>query len=408
MAKYFTAVALLIGFGLTEAALRQLLRLLDSIQWTQLASDTSESSYILHMRVLFALPGLHKVDRGAEVAFISVANELAKNGFKVTLIGSGYPEGRTPYRYLHAASIARENFRTFPSMPLFRDDSAYEELTFVPDFLIKYRPADYDATLTCSYPFTNWILRRPTLKGRRPAHVFVTENGDWPAYSNRSEYRFFGCDGLVCTNPDFYERNRLRWHSRLIPNGIDCDRFSPGGDERKALGLPPDRPIVLMVSALIPSKRVDLGIEALRLVPEAHLVVAGGGPLQQSVEGSAAKYLPGRFTLLSVPAEKMPLLYRSANVFLHLSKEEAFGNVFLEAMASGLPIVAPDTSRVRWIVGNEQFLTQSDESSAIAAKLADALKADESLKASRVARAATFSWTKIALMYREFLREIVK
>ena len=40
------------------------------------------------MRVLFALPGLHKIDRGAEVAFISVANELAKAGCQVTLVGS--------------------------------------------------------------------------------------------------------------------------------------------------------------------------------------------------------------------------------------------------------------------------------------------------------------------------------
>ena len=62
-----------------------------------------------------------------------------------------------------------------------------------------------------------------------------------------------------------------------------------------------------------------------------------------TLEAKAAKLLPGRFTLLSLPAEKMPPVYRSADVFLHLSKEEAFGNVYLEAMACGLPIVARDS-----------------------------------------------------------------
>ena len=46
------------------------------------------------MRVLFALPGLHKYDRGAEIAFIAIARELAKAGDEVTLIGSGAPRPR--------------------------------------------------------------------------------------------------------------------------------------------------------------------------------------------------------------------------------------------------------------------------------------------------------------------------
>src|SRR5664280_2719069 len=180
------------------------------------------------MRILFALPGLHRFDRGAEIAFISIAKELAKARATVTLIGSGQECAATPYRFLQAKSVARDHFRSFPSIPVLRNDCAYEEFTFVPDFLRQYRPADYDVTLTCSYPFMNWVLRRPTWGVRRPPHVFVTQNGDWPAYSNQSEYRFFGCEGLVCTNPDFYERNRTRWHCRLIPNGVDCERFKPG------------------------------------------------------------------------------------------------------------------------------------------------------------------------------------
>ena len=126
------------------------------------------------------------------------------------------------------------------------------------------------------------MLRRPDWSRQRPPHVFVTQNGDWPARANVSEYRLFGCEGLVCTNPDFYESNRARWRCRLIPNGVDCVRFQPGMPQRQELGLPADRLIVLMVSALIPTKRVEIGIEAVSQVADAHLVVAGDGPLRQT------------------------------------------------------------------------------------------------------------------------------
>src|SRR5260370_42702343 len=127
------------------------------------------------MRILFALPGLHRVARGAETAFISIACELAKSGDSLTLIGSGRPRAGTPYRFIHAGSLSREKFEAFPALPALRNESAYEELTFVPALLSQLRLAEYDVTLTCSYPFTNWVLRRPVWRGRRPPHVFVTQ-----------------------------------------------------------------------------------------------------------------------------------------------------------------------------------------------------------------------------------------
>ena len=360
------------------------------------------------MRILFALPGLHRHDRGAEVAFIAIARELARVGHTVTLIGSGPDREETPYRFLRVRSIAREHFRAFPSMPFLRNDCAYEELTFIPDFLRHYRPHDFDFTLTCNYPFTNWLLRRPVFHGSRPRHIFVTENGDWPAFSKQSEYRFFGCDALVCTNPDFYERNRARWRSRLIPNGVDCVRFRPGPSHREEFGIPPDRLFVLMVSALITSKRVEAGIDAVSRLPNVHLVVAGDGPLRPELEKLAAQSLPGRFTRLSVPAADMPLLYQSADVFLHLSLEESFGNVFLEFMACGLPVVAHDFPRTRWIVGDDQFLTDTQDPENIARNIDLAAKtASLGHRTDSVEHAASFSWTKVGEMYQDLLQELI-
>jgi hypothetical protein len=84
------------------------------------------------MRVLFALPGLHRHNRGAERAFISIANELAKFGNAVTLIGSGPSDPKAPYRFLRAASVPRERFESYPFGPVLRNEYAYEELTSFP------------------------------------------------------------------------------------------------------------------------------------------------------------------------------------------------------------------------------------------------------------------------------------
>jgi glycosyltransferase involved in cell wall biosynthesis len=359
------------------------------------------------MRVLFALSGLHRIDRGAENAFISIASELAKTGDAVTLIGSGQQRPGAPYRFLRAASLRRQKFEHFPSLPTLRDECAYEELTFVPDLLRRYRPEDYDITITCSYPFTNWVLRRPVLGGSRPAHVFVTQNGDLPAITRKSEFQFFDCDGLVCTNPDFYERNKGRWYSRLIPNGVDCQRFSPGAAERQVFGLPVDRTIVLVVSALVPTKRVEVGIEAVSHLSDAHLVVAGDGPLRKNIDDAAARLLPGRFNRLSITAEKMPLLYRSVDIFLHLAKIESSPLSFFEAMASGLPIVAHDSPQLRWIAGNDEFLVNTESPKAIARQIGLARDTGANGRQKRLIRAETFSWTNIVRQYQEFLREIL-
>lgn len=364
------------------------------------------------MRVLIALPGLHRINRGAEIAFIALAKELAQFGFTVTLMGSGGLVGSVPYQYLRVPSIRRERFEKWPRVPVLRDEYCYEELTFIPGCLSKYHPDQYDITVTCSYPFTNWLLRRPVLRGSRPKHVFVTHNGDWPAYVGqqnvrKSEYRFFGCDGLVCINPDFFERNKTHWNCRLIPNGVDCGRFHPGQARRKEFGLPDDRLIVLMVSALIENKRIEMGIEAVSRIPDAHLVVAGDGPLRQKIDEAAARVIPGRFSQIWVPSEKMPMLYQSSDVFLQCSKDEPFPLVFLEAMASGLPIVAHEMPRVRWFVGHDEFLVDMDDPAAIAEAIQRTRAPDITGRQRRISRAEEFSWPKIALQYRQFFEEVI-
>ena len=184
----------------------------------------------------FALPGFHRVDRGAESALLAVANALAQRGDAVTVFGSGDARPGCHYNFVQVPAIDRQRFERFPIFPVLRTAEAWEDLTFAAGLAPKIRAGHFDAAVTCSFPFTHWALRgkarRRTAGGgtsggakpRRPLRIFVTENGDWPALAQRSEYRSFTCDGLVCTNPDYYERNCERWPTALIPKSREYAR----------------------------------------------------------------------------------------------------------------------------------------------------------------------------------------
>ena len=59
--------------------------------------------------ILIALPGLHRYNRGAEIAFIALAMELTKSGDRVTLLGSGTEHVATPYKFLRASERSGDN-----------------------------------------------------------------------------------------------------------------------------------------------------------------------------------------------------------------------------------------------------------------------------------------------------------
>ena len=362
------------------------------------------------IRIAIALAGLHRVNRGAEVALEALGRELgAMEGLDVTLFGSGLPRAGEPYRFENVPNIPRERFERWPKLLVLRGEYAYEEFTFVTSLLTRYRPRDFDVSVTCSYPFTNWLLARRTSQGNRPAHVFVTENGDYPACHHRREFRWFTCDGLVCTNPEYFERNRNRWPSKLIPNGVDLDRFSPGKSNRNGLELPADRPVALMVSALIPSKRVAEGIRAAARVDGLHLLVCGDGPERRSLMTLGRESMPGRFRLRTFPSEQMPDVYRAADLVLHLSLDEPFGNVYTEALATGRPIVAHDCPSTRWILEESGVLVDSHDEEALVDGIRRALKASgsEETGARRELAQRRFGWRGIARSYREFFEEIL-
>ena len=133
-------------------------------------------------------------------------------------------------------------------------------------------------------------------------------------------------------------------------------------------------------------------------------MVAGDGPQRREVVQLAERLLPQRFRLVSLPAEQMPDLYRSADAFLHLSLLESFGNVFLEAWASGLPVVGHDSDRLRWILGDDHYLCDTTKPAELRDALQSALTLGSKTQRDGIER---YSWSSIAAKYRAFIDETV-
>ena len=369
------------------------------------------------LRVCFALPGLHCINRGAETTFESVGEQLAKNpAFEVTLIGAGAKIPGRNYRYLQATSRMRQSFEAWPRFPPVRNPYRWEELSFTAGLWRVYSPEDYHCTITCSYPFVNWLLRANRKKGG-PAHIFVTQNGDWPARRTSGEYRLFGCDGLICTNPEFYERHRKNWNAALIPNGVSVDEFANAKPDRSALGLPLDATVVLMVGALVPQKKIIEGIALLRGLRDLFLLIVGDGPMRDKVIQAAELAMPGRWKLLKVPFQKMPTVYASSDLLLHMAADESFGNVYVEALAAALPVVAQDSTLTRWIFGSDNgerlrgpnaWLVETTRRSDVVSALQLALLRRRSQKPDAAIVAGRYSWETISRKYAAFVREVVR
>ncbi len=368
------------------------------------------------LRILFSLPGLHRVNRGAEVALETVAYHAAQNpNFDITLFGTGPSRPNQPYHYKQLHGLPRETFEKFPKAPWVRDHYMWEELAAAPSLFFTYRPRDFDLTVTCGYPYSNLLLRRSQNDRHSPKHIFITQNGDWMVQAKNAEYKYFNCDGLVCTNPEYYNRHKVKYPCALIPNGVDTTKFFPASTPSFEVQCSmfnvrrsPSTPIILIVSALIPSKNVLAGIRAAANNPDAHLVIAGDGEQRHEVDTLANQLLPNRYTRLTLPREKMPDLYRTANCLLHMSQDEPFGNIYIEALATGLPIVAHQTPVTQWILQDQAHLIDTSDEQAVTTALKSALtqQSPAQIAARRALAESRFSWPAVARQYCDFFQFI--
>jgi glycosyltransferase involved in cell wall biosynthesis len=181
----------------------------------------------------------------------------------------------------------------------------------------------------------------------------------------------------------------------LVPNGVDVDRFRPPAAAaekaraREVLGLPVDGPLVATLSVLRPEKGHELFLKSVasieRELPGAVFAIMGEGPERERLERIAASLgLSSRVRFTGWVSETEVAL-RAVDVLVFSSEPvvETAPLAALEAMASGVPVVASDVGSLREIVsdGETGFLFPPGDGRALAEKIR-ALLGDESLRES--------------------------
>ena len=140
---------------------------------------------------------------------------------------------------------------------------------------------------------------------------------------------------------DAFARELALPRPRVIPNGVDADRFAPGdrAAARAALGLP-DGPLVGMAARLERVKGADLALRAVSLVPGATLAIAGTGGERGALEALAAELgLGDRVRFLGHLDDTAPF-HRALDAYCLPSRDEGLPLAILEAQACGAPVAA--------------------------------------------------------------------
>lgn len=206
-------------------------------------------------------------------------------------------------------------------------------------------------------------------------------------FSNRCSY----VTAPTATALGLLRERGLRVPSGVVSNGVDLRAYSPGpadGQIRQRHRLPAGRPLILSVGRLSPEKRIDVLLDAAAQLipgnPGARVAVAGTGPEEARLRAHAQRLgLAGQVRFLGfVPRSDLAGLYRLADIFAITSEAELQSLTTMEAMATGLPVVAVDAYALSELVRHHDngFLARPGHAAQVAAYL-DLLCCDPSLRA---------------------------
>lgn len=212
--------------------------------------------------------------------------------------------------------------------------------------------------------------------------------------------------------PHFPDRKKYR----IIPNGIDTERFRPEGEKIDKFLKYPFK--ILYVGRLEPRKGFPILLKAFELIADkidGILIVAGKGVEEENYKNMVPETLRERvFFEGFVPFEKLPAYYRTCDLYVSPAiGGETFGIVLLEAMASGAPVIASDIDGYNEVVkdGENGILFEKGNYKELSEKILMLYK-NKNLRKKIAERglkfAKNFDWEKIAERVEEIYLKMVK
>lgn len=191
----------------------------------------------------------------------------------------------------------------------------------------------------------------------------------------------------------------------VLPHGVDCELFHPrrrSASLRSQWQVKDSQPVALYVGRVAAEKNIPQVVDSYRQLqqqqPELTLVVVGDGPLRSSLQ----QQYPDIIFAGVQTGEALARYYASADLFMFASQTETFGLVTLEAMASGLPVVAYNLAAAGQFVRNDiDGQLAAVESPAAFTAAARRLLDMDLFKAGQAARenAEQASWEKVTGLF---------
>lgn len=267
-------------------------------------------------------------------------------------------------------------------------------------------------------------VNRASLKEKRRAGYYrwlLNPSNLWVTWRDRRMLRGGRYRRIVAISERVRRQLKEHYHvadDRIvtIPNGINLARFDPHNasarsEVRRGFGVPDDAPLVLFVGSQFRLKGLEFAIRALgEMKTEAFLLVVGGDT-QAPFKRLAEQLGVSDRVIFAGARSDLPEIYPAADAFVLPTLYETFALVCLEAMASGLPILASPVGGIEdyLVDGANGFHIQRDARE-IAAKL-DRVLNDPTLHArlreSGLATARNYSWEKIAKQYLNLFNDLL-
>ena len=194
----------------------------------------------------------------------------------------------------------------------------------------------------------------------------------------------------------------------VCPRGVNVQKFneeSRSVELRRELcrraGVPENSVLLFYAGRLSPEKNVGILLDLMLKLAKSNdrdyrLLIAGDGPKGKSLAGQASKLIPGRIIQFGhVDKAQLAYFYANADVFIHPNPREPFGIAPLEAMASGLPLVAPNSGGILSYANDENSWLVEPTVEAFAAAISEVLdnhwRREEKIKAAMATVAANTS-----------------
>ncbi|MCZ8512241.1 glycosyltransferase family 4 protein [Paenibacillus filicis] len=345
------------------------------------------------MKILMVAPEQIPVpgNGSVEICMLSIAKKLAKTN-KVTLV-SRKSSGLPPASKLGNLTIIRvptgSSGKYIASVLRYIKGKKYDLIQ------VDNRP-HYMAKVKKAFPHTPVSLFLHSL-------TFVPRTRAVSASMSRADLIIANSDSLKSTLSSWFPAVESRIHR--VHLGVDTARFKPSKSSGRSRSFH-----VLFAGRVIPRKGVPVIIKAMGIVRSkirhAKLTIAGGGKsgYVKSLKALARRHrIPARFSG-KIPHRSIHKLYRKADCFVCPSQQhEAFGLVNVEAMASGLPVVASNIGGIKEIInaGSNGYLVDRYKSPKAHAKYLMKLAQDPEHaallgKQARSDAVRRFSWKQTA------------